>query len=236
MDDDKPSAPPTSTQTRPTAGSPAVEGTPGTGNPPVPDDPQPQVESTRGAATRGRILDVARDMFIEKGYEKVSLREIAEAVGITKAALYYYFPTKEKLFEALVQPLFDMQRMSVNLLAGPPDLQEWAAKLPVFLDWILEQRKLFVLLQNNQTSLHDLMHREGFLEEHLAMHERLHEAFEDETVPLATRVRLAGAVMFILGVVAFPHGGPFERLPSSELRPVVIEAVNDLLLPGRTRP
>ena len=185
----------------------------------------------RGSVTRARILEAACDLFTQKGYEKVSLREVAEVVGITKAALYYYFPTKEKMFEALVEPFFGMQQVVFELLETPPNGESWAAALTSFLDWILEQRKLFGLVQNNQTTLHELMHQIGHLEEHAAMHERVHEALSDESVPLAARVRLAGATMFVIGIVAFPAGGPFANIPVEELRPVVLDAINDLLLP-----
>ena len=188
-------------------------------------------ESTRGSVTRARILDAACDLFTQKGYEKVSLREVAEVVGITKAALYYYFPTKEKMFEALVQPFFGMQQVVFELLATPPNRESWAAALTSFLDWILEQRKLFELVQSNPTSLHELMHQAGHLEQHAAMHDRVNDALSDESVPLATRLRIAGATMFVIGIVAFPAGGPFSKIPVEELRPVVLDAINDLLLP-----
>jgi len=44
--------------------------------------------------TRGRILEAARRRFADQGYEATSLREIAEDLGVTKAALYYHFPSK----------------------------------------------------------------------------------------------------------------------------------------------
>ena len=192
-------------------------------------------DSSKGSVTRARILEAARDLFTQKGYEKVSLREIGEEVGITKAALYYYFPTKEKLFGALVEPLFTMQREGMKLLDGPPDPAVWVEKLSSFLDWILDQRKLFELMQSNQASLHELMHQEGYMEEHVAMHDQMHKAFADETVPLVDRVRLAGAVMMIIGIVAFPHEGPFATLPVGELRPLLVDAIRDLLLPLRAQ-
>lgn len=189
-------------------------------------------DATRGSVTRTRILEVARDLFTEKGYEKMSLREIAEAVGITKAALYYYFPTKEKLFEELVRPLFDMQREGMSLLEETPDPRVWAERLPEMLDWIIDHRKLFELLQSNQASLHELMHQTGgYMEEHVDMHERMHQAFTDESVPLATRVRLAGAMMFVIGIVAFPMDSPFGGVEPERLRPVILAAISDLLLP-----
>jgi AcrR family transcriptional regulator len=198
--------------------------------PKSPDSPAAP-EHVRGNVTRARILDAARDLFTEKGYEKVSLREVAEVVGLTKAALYYYFPTKEKMFEALVEPFFGMQQVVYELLATPPNGESWAAALTSFLDWILEQRKLFELVQSNQTTFHELMHQVGHLEQHTAMHDRVNEALSDESVPLAARVRVAGATMFVIGIVAFPAGGPFSKIPVEELRPVVLDAINDLLLP-----
>ena len=188
-------------------------------------------DTSRGSVTRARILDAARDLFAEKGYEKVSLREIAEVVGITKAALYYYFPTKESIFESLMKPFFEMHQVVFELLETPPNMESWAAALISFLDWILTQRKLFELVQSNQTSLHGLMHQSEYVEKHAAMHDRVNDALSDESVPLATRVRVAGAAMFVIGVVAFPVGGPFAQTPIEELRPIVVDAINDLLRP-----
>jgi AcrR family transcriptional regulator len=54
------------------------------------------------ADTLQRILHEAARLFVALGYEGVSMREIGEAVGITKAALYYHFPDKESLFMAIV--------------------------------------------------------------------------------------------------------------------------------------
>jgi AcrR family transcriptional regulator len=51
--------------------------------------------------TRERILEAALEFFIHDGYDRTSLRQIAEKVGINKASLYYYFPGKEEIFNAL---------------------------------------------------------------------------------------------------------------------------------------
>jgi AcrR family transcriptional regulator len=60
--------------------------------------------SRRG--TRARIQAVAVEMFTEHGYEKTSLREIAEALGVTKAALYYHFKSKEDIVRSLLEDYF----------------------------------------------------------------------------------------------------------------------------------
>jgi TetR/AcrR family transcriptional regulator, cholesterol catabolism regulator len=49
-----------------------------------------------------QLLSIARQLFARKGYDATSLRDIAEAAQITKAALYYYFPNKDTLYERVV--------------------------------------------------------------------------------------------------------------------------------------
>ena len=56
--------------------------------------------------TRARIQSVALELFAEQGYEKTSLREIAERLGVTKAALYYHFKSKEDIVRSLVEDYF----------------------------------------------------------------------------------------------------------------------------------
>src|SRR6266568_144605 len=54
-----------------------------------------------------QILTAAKELFFAKGYKGVSMKEIADAVQVTPAALYYHFPKgKEDLFTKMVQTLF----------------------------------------------------------------------------------------------------------------------------------
>lgn len=57
-----------------------------------------KVENT----TLDRILKEARKEFLEKGYQKASLREIVKKAGLTTGAFYGYYKNKETLFDALV--------------------------------------------------------------------------------------------------------------------------------------
>lgn len=54
--------------------------------------------------TLKRIIPVARQEFLEKGFEKASLRDIAKGAGITAAGLYRHFADKEAMFASLVEP------------------------------------------------------------------------------------------------------------------------------------
>ena len=58
-------------------------------------------------ATHQRLYECMRREFLEKGFEKASLNNIAKQVGITPAAVYRHYPSKEAMFEALVKPVVD---------------------------------------------------------------------------------------------------------------------------------
>jgi AcrR family transcriptional regulator len=76
--------------------------------------------SPRHTDTRQRALDVALELFTEQGYEKTSLREIADRLGIKKASLYYHFPSKEALLAGIMD----------NLLAPVDELVAWSQTQP----------------------------------------------------------------------------------------------------------
>lgn len=60
-------------------------------------------EEALDGAKRRQILDGARAVFLEKGFDAASMGEIARAAGVSKGTLYVYFESKETLFGALVK-------------------------------------------------------------------------------------------------------------------------------------
>lgn len=74
----------------------------------------------RPGDTRARIKEVALDLFTEHGYEQTSLREIAERLGVTKAALYYHFKSKDEIVHAFV----------LDRLHAVDELIAWAREKP----------------------------------------------------------------------------------------------------------
>lgn len=57
--------------------------------------------------TKQEILNVALDMFSQKGYEATSVFKIAEAVGIRKASLYSHFASKQEILDALMKSILE---------------------------------------------------------------------------------------------------------------------------------
>ncbi|WP_040832907.1 TetR/AcrR family transcriptional regulator [Nocardia brevicatena] len=72
-----------------------------------------------GGGTKQAIRDAAVKLFVAKGFEPTSLREVADAVGITKASLYYHYSSKLDLLVAIIDPILDHLR---TLVAGIEDV------------------------------------------------------------------------------------------------------------------
>lgn len=72
---------------------------------PRPDDthPGPTTLTSRGEARRERLLDAARDIFLEQGYASASVNEIVARAGGSLATLYKQFGNKEGLFMAAME-------------------------------------------------------------------------------------------------------------------------------------
>jgi AcrR family transcriptional regulator len=67
-----------------------------------------------GEHTRAQLLALAREMFAQRGYDRVALQDLCERAGVTRGALYHHFPGKDALFRAVCEDLAaDLQRQIV---------------------------------------------------------------------------------------------------------------------------
>ena len=178
-------------------------------------------------ATRQRILDIALDLFNEHGYDKTSLREIADELGFTKAALYYHFERKEDILLALHLRLHALGRDMLDQLGHldqAADLKVWAGLLDYFIDQVLANRKLFLLHARNQNALEQIQQHEHNDAEHQDMEEQLRRFLAEPAIPLALRVRMACSIGAVMGVL-MGAGGAFGDVPPDELAGLVRDAV-----------
>ncbi|WP_306369237.1 TetR/AcrR family transcriptional regulator [Nocardiopsis sp. CC223A] len=142
--------------------------------------------------TRAEILAVALDLFGRQGYEKTSLREIAERLDLTKAALYYHFRSKEDLLRALVEPLRqDME----EFLAGLDETSRHAPDeiLGTYFDVCVRHSALMTALLNDLASLN----RIGLVGDVMAWRRRLDAAVVGEDADMPARM---GAVIALGGL------------------------------------
>ena len=67
------------------------------------------------SSKRRQILDGARKLFLDLGFDGASMGEIARAAGVSKGTLYVYFADKNRLFEAIVEEeVLDQQKVAFN--------------------------------------------------------------------------------------------------------------------------
>ncbi len=85
-----------------------------------------------GERTEAAIRGAAVDLIARHGYEAVSMRRLAAAVGVKAAALYRYFPTKEDLLLALMEG--HMRDLAASWEAARPVSNDPAARLAAFVE------------------------------------------------------------------------------------------------------
>jgi AcrR family transcriptional regulator len=193
---------------------------------------RPPARPAGAKSTREQILDVALELFTTEGFENTSLREIAERMGFSKAALYYHFASKDDILLALHLRLHELGRVSVDRIdrdrIGPED---WVRMLDGFIDALLENRKLFLLHMRNRAALEKIAHTHD--DANHDIEERFRRLLTDARVPRARRLRLSFAVGSVaMGIVA--SGEMFKDVSTEELRAELRSVVRDLLGPAPT--
>ncbi|MEU1849842.1 TetR/AcrR family transcriptional regulator [Streptomyces sp. NPDC019990] len=177
----------------------------------------------RRGDTRQRIQDVALGLFAEQGYEKTSLREIAERLDVTKAALYYHFKTKEEIlvsiFEDLTQPieeLIDWGRRQPHTLATKQEIIRRYAEI------LAGALPLFRFMHDNQATVRDLRIGESFKERIRG----LRDVIIDPDADLVDQVRSVSAIFTLHAGISLLHdleGDPEEK------NEAVLEVATDLV-------
>ena len=77
---------------------------------------------TRGEINRQSILDAASLLFIDKGFGGTNINDIADALGATRTAVYYYFQSKEAILEALTEEVTEQAGELARSVSGHDEL------------------------------------------------------------------------------------------------------------------
>ncbi|MFD9905656.1 TetR/AcrR family transcriptional regulator [Streptomyces sp. NPDC059063] len=179
----------------------------------------------RRGDTRQRIQDVALELFAEQGYEKTSLREIAERLEVTKAALYYHFKTKEDILNSIFD---DLTRPIDELIAWgkeqPRTLETKREILTRYSEILNDAAPLFRFMQENQATMRDLKTGESFKDRVFALLNILRG--DDPATPMVSQVRCFSALFTM-------HGGMFVLKDAEgdheEKRKAILEVAIDLV-------
>ena len=142
--------------------------------------------------TRARIQQVALELFAEQGYEKTSLREIAERLDVTKAALYYHFKSKEDIVRSLVEDYFGQLDALISWARPQPRNALIRGEiLSRYLTIVAEGAGVFRMLQQNQAAVNSLATAKGGGELFRERLTALAGLLTEPGAPLGDRVRAA---------------------------------------------
>ena len=125
-----------------------------------------QTSSSVDQETRRQILTKAAELFLAKGYKGVSMKELAQAVEVTSAALYYHFPKgKEDLFTKMIQTVFVDEGLAGidQTLAATQDVREQLTLLTSALLTLPLDERLSTLLRDAREHLKDPEHQQVIL-------------------------------------------------------------------------
>jgi AcrR family transcriptional regulator len=150
--------------------------------------------------TREKIRAVALELFAEQGYDKTSLREIAERLDVTKAALYYHFKSKEDIVASLFE---DVQQEIENIILwGEEQPRSAATRREIIMRYAAMTRHqgsaVIRFMQDNHNAVQEIKSADVIRERFLRLSELVTDPEAD--LPDQLRARLA---FFALNAAAF---------------------------------
>ncbi|MFZ0042112.1 MAG: helix-turn-helix domain-containing protein, partial [Solirubrobacteraceae bacterium] len=185
-------------------------------------------------STRERILDVALELFAQHGYENTSLRDIAERLGVTKAALYYHFERKEDILFELHMRVHGLAREALEELQSIDGIQAradaWPRVANLFIDQLIANRDLVAMQLRSHDAMADLEDDERHHTENQAIIQPLQELLSSPEIALQQRVRIACSIGAVLGVLSAADFA-FSDAEPDELAAMLRGAVDELTGP-----
>ena len=142
---------------------------------------------------RELLLARATELFAHHGYDGLSMSQLAREANISKALLYHYFPSKQRLFQAALQEGAEELRARTDPDPGRPPAEQLATTLDAFLRWVQERPTAYVtLLQSGAAEV-----REIVAEVHETTASRILTGLGSEGERPATRAAVHGWLGFL---------------------------------------
>jgi len=162
------------------------------------------IMADKSISTEEHILNVAREVFTENGYDGTSMQMIADEAGINKSLLHYYYRSKEKLFQAIFAKVFSLfiPHLGVIFMSDMSLEEKINAFADRYIDVFIENPliPIFVMqeLSKNPEKLADLIREAGINPE--IMIGKIRQTLEKENVimddPRHFMVNLLGLCIF----------------------------------------
>jgi TetR/AcrR family transcriptional regulator, cholesterol catabolism regulator len=193
-----------------------------------------QVEHSAASTARERVLDVAARLFQERGLARVTMRDVADALGMRQASLYHHAPGgKAQLYREVFERMIAHHRAGLEraIAAAGPDLR---ARLRAVAAWYGTQRPMNFLrmMTSDMPSLGDDEAEALAAPAYAALMRPIRDVFADATGAGVITDRdpdlLAGSFLAILDAVAFAE----SRSYGTADRVAMAHTMVDVLLDG----
>ena len=102
---------------------------------------------------RRQLLDAGATLFAQRAYEEISMRQVAQAAGVSKALLYHYFPSKIELFKAAVADKAAELEALIDPSGEGTPLDRLTASLDAYLAWIENNSQTWAKLMQSASTL-----------------------------------------------------------------------------------
>ena len=176
---------------------------------------------------RQQLLDAGARAFSEHPYEELSMREIAEKAGVSKALLYHYFPSKIDLFKAAVGEKALEIRAAIEPTGGGTPFAQLAASIDSYLSWIESNSRVWANLMRSTATLPEARELvEGFRQQTMDM--LLAELIGATAPQPALRVAISGWLGYMDAAILDWVGS--DDLPREKLRDLLVAMLGASLL------
>jgi AcrR family transcriptional regulator len=146
---------------------------------------------------RSQLLERGADLFTRYSYDELSMRKIAREVGISKALLYHYFPSKKALFQATLAQAAEQLRARTEPDPDLPPLDQLRGSLEAFLELIDENDRAYGKLMQSATSVPEV--RELVDEIRTRTADRILEGLFPDGAPPKARIAVHGWLWYMDG-------------------------------------
>lgn len=195
----------------------------------------------RGVLVRKAMLNAAAQLFAERGFGGTNLRDLADVLGISRPGLYYHFPNKEKILEALIEEVTlssaaQLANVVEQIERDPEDALRHVMR--TVTSWVLENPVLFRVLDRSEADMPaDLKER------HAVSKKAILESFTGiiERGIAVGKFRPVDAHVAALSIIGMRNWAawwfnPNGRMPKDEIADVIADmAVRSLLRPDAHR-
>ena len=115
--------------------------------------PEPAFTRLQVDERRRQLIDAGSALFAHHAFEEISMRQIAEAAGVSKPLLYHYFPNKIALFKAAVQEYADELQLIIEPSGQGSPIEQLSESLDGYLAWIEGNAETWAKLMQSATAL-----------------------------------------------------------------------------------